>query len=195
MNQFPTFKTWTPPAGGIAFVSQDLDKGKELRYAGSYCPVCFPVSRDVVILFMESSPDVKEQIAIKWDVFLGQIADSAESGCQFCGFMAARFFHDQMLTIDFGISVESPVTGCCGSAPKGELTEDVKEAIEHLRHHAGDDNSITLIVESFERGRSASRLGKIRLSAGFTNLPNGDVRQILGVRSEIILELYTHKGR
>lgn len=194
MDRKEEVKQWAVPENGLVIVSQDEDRQEELQEASLYCPVCYPVSKDLAILFMELSPDDKEQVAIQWDVFLGQLADSAEGGCHFCGFMAARFFNDQMFTFDFGIGVESPPIGCCGSVSNSELSEDVENAIKHLRHHAGDDNRITLFAESFEPGCSASRLGKVRFSAAFTNLPEGDVRPILGVRSEIVLELYTRKG-
>lgn len=187
----PPMLRWAPPAEGLTLVQLDLETDAELQLIGGSCANCYPVSRNILTLFAHDRSDGKPFVAIAWDVYLGRLADAAERGCQFCSFMAVRFFHDEMCTFFFDKQVLAPVTGCCGSAPKGVLTNLVRQAVAHLRHHAGKDIHITLLGESFERGNTACRLGKVTFTAACTNLPDGDGRGVLGLRKQIVLELYT----
>ena len=66
--------------------------------------------------------------------------------------------------------------------------------MEHLREYARrhEKPCVTLVGETFDGGRPD--LGKVRWTAAFTEIPCGDVRELLGMRTEIVLELYAKKG-
>jgi hypothetical protein len=179
-----------------------VDAKQQLQELDIFCPVCYTVSRDLAALTLCKHPTTAEDAAtlakrlvIKWDVHLSELADSAERGCcHFCGFMATRFFNDPLYSFKFTLETNSPVTGCCSSAEKGQITDQIQQAVKHLREHAKrhDRPCVTLVGETFDNERP--NLGKVRWTAAFTEIPGGDVRELLGMRTEIVLELYAKKG-
>jgi hypothetical protein len=190
-------QSWYPPTNGYLIFHQTLT-GAEERFSSLdlYCQVCYPVSRDLAVLARPKPEDVKEDVIIAWKVKLDDLANSAQQGCHFCSLMACRFFNDRLYTFTFTSHAEKPVTGCCGSAPKGELSKDVTEAIAHLREQAsGDPDSwVTLVGEKFRRNEESSYDGKIRWTAAWTSLSFEKADKLLGVRTEIVLEMYATKG-
>src|SRR6202012_6012887 len=108
-------QSWSPPPNGYRVFQLQFEENDDLIQHENYCPVCFSVSRDLAVLFWDVKPeDMEEDIAMHWDVHLGELADSAENGCHFCSFMAVRFFNDPLYTFFFGEAAELPVIGCCG---------------------------------------------------------------------------------
>lgn len=135
-------------------------------------------------------------IIIGWELRLDELADSADAGCHFCSFMACRFFDDRGFTFVYGGNGTTEQIACCGSAPKTQKTELVSKSIARIREFAGKypDNEMTLVIQPTDYSQENMKYGRIRISGFQGRLEQAAVDELLGYRSEIILELYALKG-
>ena len=136
-----------------------------------------------------------EDRLIMWEVWLDTLANAAEAGCQFCSFMACRFFNDSAMILLFGI-VSSPVVGCCSQGKYSPPGEDVRKAIEHLREQSRkfSNPSVTLLALRTRDRDSKKKTDKIKFVVGDTTMPDGVVAPLLGFRIQIDLEFHALNG-
>lgn len=139
-----------------------------------------------------------EKYFIEWKVALSELAVAAKNGCQFCGLIACEFFvgnnHFEIYTMDDNLN---PL-GCCafGTIPDSPPSENLKKSINRLegliKKHA--DAQFTFLTQPKDWDESSRSFCKLQFLATDTNLEQEIVEEILGHRSEIIIESYGIEG-
>jgi hypothetical protein len=135
----PTF-AWMNPAEGT------IETFKEL---GIYCPSCFSISKDLGLFAQALSKDTpRENLFIKWEVNIRELATAAESGCQWCSFIAVRVFNDPIASFSSHNASSETIIGCCG-ADKSGPSEKVTQAIQKIRTflQKEPDAIVTLVAQ------------------------------------------------
>lgn len=192
---------WHVPPNGYFQVEQTPENPNFFIEAFSsldiYCSVCYPVSRNLGAFSRLAERSDEDPVAItKWQFELKELASSAEAGCHFCSFMACRFFDDVTYSFVWGATSTSTQIACCGDGSRTERTERVSSSLARIRTflQKHTDADFTLVVEPFDYSKDRFSFGRIRISGFQTTLEQAAVDEILGSRSEIILELCAHKG-
>lgn len=167
-----------------------------------FCPVCLRFSRDVAVFAKgrEAAPsDTNEWIT--WRVDLAELADAAERGCCFCGFLASRFFNNSISMWAWGLGISaSPLLECCRLA-EGRPGPDVIKAVVRLRELGYKYGPVWFDMKAQPVDYDvATRTYALLKIAGFgTNLRDlgfGDeaINDVLDTRREIIIEAYAMPG-
>ncbi|KAH0547711.1 hypothetical protein FGG08_000200 [Glutinoglossum americanum] len=169
-----------------------------LTRLGIHCPVCFSVSGDLAVFSRprNGGRDRDSKAFIKWAFRLEDLANAAAAGCQFCGFMANRFFDDRGYTFFWGIDSSTQNVTCCSNAPRTAVSEKLLGSIARIRKflEKHPDADFTLLAQPTDYGTWGLGYGRIHFKATSTSLNPDAVKEILGCRQRIVLELYAHKG-
>src|SRR5258706_531993 len=110
--------------------------------------------------------------------------------------MAVRFFDDPGYTFVWGNHCTKNAIACCGKARQFERSDNVEIAIRRIRKFCEKhvDTSFTLIIQPLDYSvdqQGQGRYGKLLFQVSDTNLRDPlAVREMLGFRREIILEVY-----
>lgn len=174
------------------------DSAVESAWSGLdlFCRVCMPVSRDLALFCgSRSTTPEQEKHFIAWKFTLADLADAAEKGCYFCGFIAVRFFNDRGYTFIYSNTEEKGALGCCMMADPGGKA--VTEAVERLRTMTEKYPGawFELIAQPTDYDLPNHGFGRIRFQAASSNVPDPKgILEVLGFRREIVLEVYGMPG-
>jgi hypothetical protein len=162
-----------------------------------YCRTCFSFSRDLSLFSNERERLPAETGEyIHWKASLRDLASATERRCSFCSFMACRFFNDTGLLSFWttGIEEPKPPLGCC-ALDEAEVSK-VKEAIVRLRslEERYPDGSFTLIIQPTDYSLEEQSYTKLLFLAARSNTGEAGVKEILGFRRDIVVEIYNHPG-
>jgi len=193
-------QSWDPPPQGFVQCYQDSDEGvkETLEAAGTYCPSCYTITKDLSV-FAEPSDSIGTKAAVVfWGFELKNLVDTAEGGCQFCGFIASRLLDDRMLTFFYSNNSNTQrVTTCCHLAARTEVHKNVLNSVRDLRKFLEKEpnSHFTVAVEPvLDYLEEEKKVGKVCFTLCRTNLNEDVISELLGYRSMIIVELYAVKG-
>lgn len=198
------------PQVPIAYTAKQFQMSEELQQAiletdeklnipvpMRFCRNCFSFSRDLRFFSPEqqrSSALVEEYIY--WKTFLIDLASAAESGCSFCRFMACKMFNDTgtIWVWSSGIQQPKPPLGCCALC-EDELPE-VKKAVARLRSFEikYPDAYFGFIIRPTDFSPDLERYTKLRFLAARSNTGELGVKEILGFRRDLVIEIYNDPG-
>jgi hypothetical protein len=195
------YASWDPPPQGYAHCYQDADHGvvETLKSLGTYCPSCYQITRDLSV-FVDLPASIGEKAAVVFWMFqLKDLVETADGGCHFCGFIASRLLDDPMLSFIYSNHSDTQrVTSCCHLASRTEINQAVSKSVANLREflQSEPEANFTVAVEPvLDYLREEKQVGKIRFTLYRSNLSRESASRIVGVRTEIIIELYAFKGK
>ena len=119
----------------IATDSNAIAEAKaKLINGGAYCHSCFSISKNFTTVFPNAvlQRQGKEPV-VEWEIRLEDLVTAVEEGCQFCSFMACRFFDDPCFTFMYGKATSSTRVACCSKASRVDTTDFVLEALKNIR--------------------------------------------------------------
>ncbi|KAM3084572.1 hypothetical protein ACMFMF_001926 [Clarireedia jacksonii] len=175
----------------------EASEKSNIPVAMRYCRSCFSFSRDLSLFSIEQqSHSKKPGEYIYWKANLRGLASAAERQCSFCAFIACRFFNDTGLIWAWSTDIEQPKPplGCCA------LCEDevpkVKEAIDRLRslEEKYPDAFFGFIIQPTDFSLELQSYTKLRFLAATSNTGEAGVKEILGFRRDLVIEIYSHPG-
>ena len=162
-----------------------------------YCRSCFSLSRDLSVFSTEQERVPTEStLYIRWKAEIRELSNAAEKGCSFCSFMACRFFNDTGLLHVWtsGIEQPKPPLGCC-TLNEVEVPE-VRSAVNRLRslEQRWTDGYFTFLVQPTDFSPEKQTYTKLRFLAETTNTGDAGVKEILGFRRDLTIEIYRTPG-
>ena len=179
----------------IATDSNAIAEAKaKLINGGAYCHSCFSISKNFTTVFPNAvlQRQGKEPV-VEWEIRLEDLVIAVEKGCQFCSFMACRFFDDPCFTFMYGKATSSTRVACCSKASRVDTTDFVLEALKNIRKFLTNhpDTSFTLVMQLIRPEDSLCDDGqRVKLIAYQSSLSDEDVKSLLGYRRHINLEFY-----
>jgi hypothetical protein len=173
---------------------------EKLSEQGICCSACISLTRDLGVFSRSSEQYPKgPKNFVQWIIRLDALVEAATAGCQFCSFMADRFFDDRIYSFIWGTTPNHTKVACCfaGSAvpPSERVTRAIKSIQESLKKYP--DAEFTLLVQPTDYEDEGMGFGRLRIRA-VSCRPEGEenmARDILGLRKQIILEVYAQKGK
>lgn len=194
------YASWNPPPQGYAQCYQDADHSviETLKSSGTYCPSCYPVTRDLSVFADPPEGIGDKAVVVFWVLQLKDLVIATDGGCHFCGFIASRLLNDPAFTFIYSNPSDTQrITSCCHRAARTEKHQDVSDSVANLQKFLQNepDTNFTVAVEPVVDYLSEEKkVGKVRFSLFRSNLSREVVSKFLGYRTEIVIELYALKG-
>jgi hypothetical protein len=177
---------------------------KSLIENDQYCKCCFEVSRDLCVFAQELPAGIREhqKINTAWTVDLVELAQSAEAGCQFCGFVAVNCFFTSAVYAFGALELENSISCCavgCSLVKLGEeKSSPVIEAVVQLREFCKEypGARVEFRIAPVDYIMAERKYGRLRMSpVRKWNFDDEGVKELIRYKASTVLEIYSTNGR